>query len=341
LIESEPELREIRPEMKSAFQTEILRKLEGRELVEQELIQELWSGYGTIRRYRVRAPAESSVIVKHVRPPRAPQHPRGWDGERSHLRKLRSYAVESAWYRDWSHRCGAACRTPECYALAAENTEFHIALEDLHASGFPLVLQRATLPELKVCIAWLAHFHATFMGVEPRGLWEVGTYWHLDTRPDELARVQDEPLREAAKSIDRQLKSARFQTIVHGDAKLANFCFAADRRSVAAVDFQYVGGGCGMKDLVYLLGGCLSGKDCSRLESSLLDHYFETLRTALTIRSSDLDTGALEAEWRALYAPAWADFHRFLKGWSPDHWKLSPYGEELTRSVVDEHLGRS
>jgi hypothetical protein len=31
---------------------------------------------------------------------------------------------------------------------------------------------------------------------------------------------------------------------------------------------------------------------------------------------------------------AWADFHRFLKGWSPDHWKLSDYSERVTREVI-------
>ena len=60
-----------------------------------------------------------TVIIKHVRPPSITRHPRGWDGARSHERKLRSYRVESAWYRDWSDRCDECCRVPTCYALAA------------------------------------------------------------------------------------------------------------------------------------------------------------------------------------------------------------------------------
>jgi len=43
----------------------------------------------------------------------------------------------------------------------------------------------------------------------------------------------------------------------------------------------------------------------------------------------------LEADWRPLYRLAWADFHRFMKGWSPGHWKLSDYSERVTREVIE------
>ena len=231
-----------------------------------------------------------SIIIKHVRPPESVRHPRGWNSERSHLRKLKSYQVESAWYREWSHLCGTGCRVPDCYALNTEGPDSFIALEDLDASGFSTRLPSVAPSELEVCIRWLACFHATFMGAVPTKLWKVGTYWHLDTRPDELERVQDERLRSAARGIDRLLNNARFQTIVHGDAKLANFCFSEDRSSVAAVDFQYVGGGCGMKDLTYLLGGCLSDEECEELEEPLLDFYFGALKDALRERRPDLDS---------------------------------------------------
>jgi len=321
--------------MNSALEAALRDTLQATRLVELETLQELWSGYGTIKRYRAEGSPVGSLIIKHVRPPSSGRHPRGWDSERSHLRKLRSYEVESAWYRDWSHRCGTDCRVPECHALQADGPEFFIALEDLDAAGFSARMPSVTLSELEVCIRWLANFHATFMGTSPQHLWDVGTYWHLDTRPDELERVSDERLRRSAAAIDRMLRNARHQTVVHGDAKLANFCFSEDRKNVAAVDFQYVGGGCGMKDFTYLIGSCLNSEECQQLEEPLLDVYFEALKGALRDRHPDLDAAAVESEWRALYAPAWADFHRFLKGWSPDHWKLNSYGEELTRQVLE------
>lgn len=42
----------------------------------------------------------------------------------------------------------------------------------------------------------------------------------------------------------------------------------------------------------------------------------------------------LEREWRSLYPVAWADFHRFLKGWSPGHWKINSYSERITAEVI-------
>jgi len=46
--------------------------------------------------------------------------------------------------------------------------------------------------------AWLANFHAAFMGEQPAELWTIGTYWHLATRPDEFDALDDSPLKAAA-----------------------------------------------------------------------------------------------------------------------------------------------
>jgi hypothetical protein len=308
----------------------VLRSTEASALREALEIQSLWSGYGQILRCRLTGGAVSSVIVKHIRLGGSAGHPRGWNTDRSHQRKLRSYEVEAVWYRNWAEPCDTACRVPACLGLADFDGETVLVLEDLDAAGFPA----RSVDAIPVCLDWLAHFHATFLGTEAEDLWAQGTYWHLATRPDELAALEDDALRAAAPAIDARLEATSFRTLVHGDAKLANVCFAADGSAVAAVDFQYVGGGCGMKDVAYFLGSCLDERACAARCDGLLDCYFDALRQALALRQPEVDAVALEADWRALFPLAWADFHRFLKGWSPGHWKLNDYSERLTRAVI-------
>ena len=76
----------------------------------------------------------------------------------------------------------------------------------------------------------------------------------------------------------KNLNTAKFKTIIHGDAKLANFLFGPD--AVAAVDFQYVGGGVGIKDVAYFLSSIYTEDELFSHEKKCLDHYFQALNNA-------------------------------------------------------------
>ncbi|VGO22294.1 phosphotransferase [Pontiella sulfatireligans] len=321
--------------MNQHFQDITLNATGADRLIESEVIQSLWSGYGKIVRCRLEGSELDSVVVKHVHWPDSNHHPRGWNTSRSHERKVKSYQVETAFYEEYASRCDDSCRVPKCFALETHGDEVFMVMEDLDAAGYDGRRNRVTDAEIKACLSWLAGFHAAFMGTAPDGLWETGTYWHLETRPDELAELDDPALKATAGAIDQKLSDSPFQTFVHGDAKLANFCFSSDAR-VAAVDFQYVGGGCGMKDVAYFLGSCLCEDECERQEQKLLDYYFQSLETALKENGKAVDFPALEADWRALYPVAWTDFFRFLQGWSPGHWKIHRYSERLVRKVLEQ-----
>ncbi|QDT08434.1 Phosphotransferase enzyme family protein [Planctomycetes bacterium K23_9] len=299
-----------------------------------EVIQTLWSGYGQILKVTLDGGSAASVILKHVTPPSQASHPRGWSTDRSHQRKLRSYQVESAWYRDWSGRCGDRCRVPKCYLIDDSQGRAVFVLEDLDAAGFSARRSGLKIDAVKTCLSWLAEFHAEFIGEQPARLWSIGTYWHLDTRPDEWDVMPAGPLKDAAKKIDAALRESPYQTFVHGDAKVANFCFTPEGDAVAAVDFQYVGGGCGMKDVAYLLGSCISDDDCEQYEQELLWHYFERLGEAISRSEKQVDAVALERNWRTMFPLAWADFNRFLEGWCPGHQKLTGYSQKIAVSVV-------
>jgi hypothetical protein len=281
-----------------------------------ERVQSLWGGYGEVVRYSLEGADRSTVVVKHVLP--------GPGLGIGHARKLRSYDVEQAFYTEQAIRCGPRCRVAQCLHAEHADGEWLFVLEDLDAAGFGGRSRRPSEDQRNRCLRWLAAFHATFLGVEPRGLWPVGTYWHLGTRPDELRAMPPGALRRSAAAIDSRLSAARFQTLVHGDAKPANFCFSG--AGVAAVDFQYVGGGVGVKDVAYLLDNEDRGETVRAL-----DIYFDALRDELSGRHVDVD--ALEAEWRDLYPFAWADFERFVAGWSPG-WRTPSHGAALTKLAL-------
>lgn len=256
----------------------------------------------------------------------------------SHQRKLRSYQVEAAFYTSFAALTDAACRVPRGLHFSESETGFLFVLEDLNASGFADLPGRVDRRLIRECLAWLAHFHACFVGAAGDQLWPVGTYWHLGTRPEEFERMRDRKLKDAAHAIDERLSRARFQTLVHGDAKADNFCVRGAQKvrsggQVAAVDFQYVGRGVGVKDVAYFLSSVLSERECERQEKELLDEYFRCLRRALTLRN--FAHGAeLEDEWRLLYPFAWADFVRFLSGWSPGQVEVHGYSRRLTDEVL-------
>lgn len=314
-----------------SFEKIILKSTDSRELYEVEEIQELWGGYGKILRYGLVGSDIKSVVVKNVCLPGRVGQSRG--GNNSYMRKLKSYKVEMAFYKNWSSKCGNDCRVPGWYAFEWQNDEFLMVFEDLDTVGFNKRKREVSWNEIKLCLKWLADFHATFMEEKPENLWAKGTYWHLDTRPDELKALNDTALKGAAKAIDRILNNCTFKTFVHGDAKLENFCFSEKADNVAALDFQYVGGGCGMKDVAYFIDSCLYDDECESWETDVLDFYFKELKNALDIKQKNVEFNALEKEWRELYHVAWTDFYRFLKGWAPGRYE-SRYSERIAREVI-------
>lgn len=319
--------------LNSHLQEIVLKATKAQVITSSKTIQTLWSGYGAIVRVRLAGAAHGSVITKYVVFPSENHHPRGWNTDNSHQRKVKSYDVEMHWYDNWSLKCDDNCRVAKCYAVQSLKDECVIIMEDLDAAGFPVRCSSLEKQDVKHCLDWLANFHATFMGEVPVGLWQTGTYWHLETRPDEFAAMGDGKLKRAAVAIDHLLNTCQYQTLVHGDAKVANFCFSDDRQKVAAVDFQYVGGGCGMKDVAYFLGSCLDEKQCALWQDELLDHYFASLKHALNYKNREIDCNAVENEWRKMFPVAWTDFYRFLAGWMPAHRKINEYTERLAEQV--------
>ncbi|MFK8045201.1 MAG: oxidoreductase family protein [Crocinitomicaceae bacterium] len=319
--------------MASNFIKYVLDITSAEDCFESEIIQSLWSGYGKVVRYQLIGSDLESVIVKHIAPTKSVSHPRGWNTDLSHQRKVKSYKVEMNWYKNWNQFTNVNCKTPQFLGFYSEKENHWIVMEDL-STNYPMIKTDVNVSEVKIGLNWLANFHATFLGEKPIGLWDIGTYWHLDTRPDEFEKIENVELKAKAYLVDETLNQCQYKTIVHGDAKIANFCFSENRKQIAAVDFQYVGGGCGMKDVAYFLGSCLSGADCNLNESLYLNYYFSELKSAIIEMKKDIDFMALETEWRSMYPFSSADFSRFLLGWMPNHQKLNAYSLKILNSVL-------
>ena len=304
------------------------------EMTKLEVVQSLWSGYGEIARYHSPRLGKN-IIVKQVSTPEKVSHPRGWNTQNSHQRKLRSYQVEQAFYQQYAAKCDENCKVPSLLRCIEENAQIALVMEDLDFIGFTERRSQGTLRECKRVIRWLAYFHGRFLNTKTEDLWPVGSYWFLATREDEWAAMPEGDLKQGAANIGKTLEQAKYQSLVHGDAKLANFCFHQHKTTLAAVDFQYVGRGAGIKDLVYLLGSCFNDERLFKHAESLLNYYFRQLSLALQHYQIACDFRALETEWRLLYSLAWADFHRFLQGWSPGHYKINAYMHHQTELALN------
>ncbi|WP_282145677.1 oxidoreductase family protein [Alteromonas stellipolaris] len=344
-----------------------LARATNKEVRSPSLIQSLWSGYGACFRATLFDKADNSltpVVAKCVQPSLEISHPRGWQSNTSHLRKCRSFEVEHYFYTQLQPSTNANCLTPTCLAAASEtsitsntpansaanldakavinvdnnlessvenNSSAHIlVMGDLVDAGYTQRATSLSVKQAQSVLRWLAAFHARFMGIVDPNVWPEGTYWHLSTRQDEWQAMEDSPLKKEANRLSTQLSSARFQTLLHGDAKVANFCFTPDFSQCGGVDFQYTGLGVGMKDVAYFIGSALSESDQSAHTTSSLDYYFDCLGSQLIGTQYEFQYPEIEQEWRALYPTACADFNRFLAGWSPDHWKING---ELTRQT--------
>ena len=115
--------------MNDYFKSIILQHTGASALYEKAVIQKLWSGYGKIIRIGLENAASKNVIVKHVQLPSQANHPRGWNTDIGHQRKVKSYQVETYWYKRYSKYSNA--RLPKCLAIETHEEEVLMVLEDL------------------------------------------------------------------------------------------------------------------------------------------------------------------------------------------------------------------
>lgn len=272
----------------------------------------LWAGMGHI--YKVTASSSPSFVVKHVAAPRKNKNQSLGD-----QRKAESYQVEASFYETLApeliSKHGINLPQPLHIERNAGKGKNEIVICMSYIENQPIDLYNEK--NIREILDWLAKFHASYWGhenvdavVERVGLQTAGTYWHLDTRPDEHAAMPNTGwegrLKRAARAIDERLKRDSMQCLIHGDTKDANILVDSNGKFTMC-DFQYCGKGPPSKDLAYFFYSSVSFED----ELDALKFYLEKLRHYLP-------PGAVAPTMDELLDSvelAYCDLYRFLSGW--------------------------
>ncbi|WP_405629642.1 oxidoreductase family protein [Pseudoalteromonas sp. Ld20] len=291
-------------------------------------ITSLWSGCGEIVRCNLDG---IDCVIKAIAVPDHINHSRISQTQFAINRKRRSYDVEYYWYQHYAQSLPAQSPALSCFNTLKNEHQRVLVFSDFECDGFAAAEKIPS--HINAIIKWLAYFHAVNFQQRPLGLWPQGNYWHLDTRPDEYEKISDAVIKQKAQCFDREIRNCEYQTLIHGDAKLANFAVGITTAQALGYDFQYVGGGVGVTDLMYFLGSCLTNTELEQASDDYLAKYFDYFTQAMHEYHRGVDASIIVDNWRALWPVVWADFYRFLLGWSPNHVKINNYMQEQYQAL--------
>lgn len=130
-------------------------------------------------------------------------------------------------------------------------------------------------------------------------------------------------------------KAPIHRTLLHGDAKSANFMFSSDCSACAAYDFQYCGEGFGVRDVAYLIASSVDEDVVEQQEQQLLRHYHAKLQRCLQ------EHGKADAAKRYTFEVMAAhhelcllDYVRFMAGWG--WWGNARWAQRRARQVMGQ-----
>ena len=313
------------PKLGCSSSDNLLKKLSADDLKVSQICS-LWGGMGHIYKVSFLLDDDDNsssfeFVIKHITPP---SKSRQSFGDR---RKALSYIVEANFYetvaetfsQESSKPFDVTIPRPLHVTYGPGEEEILICMSLLDGEYF----NGYDKNHVKAALRWLASFHATFWGkeqidklVQKAQLQPTGSYWHLDTRPDEhqsLGRKGMEGrLKAAARAIDGCLKRDPMQCLVHGDVKDSNIMFLEDSDNVGMYDFQYCGKGCPTQDLAYFFCTAFSGREDE--EEEMVEFYHENLAKNLKDTHPSIIPPTLNHLKLSLEV-AYADFYRFILAW--------------------------
>ena len=206
------------------------------------------------------------------------------------------YIREVIFYRDLAP--DAPFTTPKCFAqaIATDNSDFTIVMEDIGHFRSLNQLEGVSLEESKILLSTLADFHAmwwgspklagmqghfpplsnaTYHAVLPM-LWAGG--WpsveehagHLI--PDSVRSIGEIWGGKVEWMLDNLMTP---QTLCHGDFRADNLMFNGNKP--VAIDFQIVGTGSGMYDVGYFISQSIDTEVRRGHDRELVNHYLDRL----------------------------------------------------------------
>lgn len=283
-------------------------------------------------------------------------------------RTKHAYEVELEFYQHLFQQLeGTEAQVPKHFHISGEGARMLLILEDLTRKcnetndACERECQKVELNEedAKKALTWLAAFHAAFLGYETNDrIWPRGAYWSLEKREKEwknmisewnrtcssflpsypfifgreTTRRLAEGLAAFAKELDRELlPDVHTKTLLHGDFKTANLFFLTE--GIAACDFQWIGPGLGVQDVVYLLFSSVEPSVVSSREKELLSHYYHTFIHKASERGFDLKRHYTWDAFQSHAEIAYLDYVRFLIGsmWGP----ITPFSHRSIDSKIN------
>ena len=301
------------------------------ELKLTDLSISLWSGCGQIQSGFFNS---QPVIVKLSEIPENINHQVISQTDFAKQRKDKSYLNEINFYNDPTCHTAFEKVRPYCYFAKRIGALNVLILEDFKSKSFQNI-DVHKLEHIYAVVNWLAQFHAQGLTLIKSEPFPLGGYWHLETRPDEFEKMEFIDLKHQAIYLADSLYKASYKTLIHGDSKLANYAFDKNY-NVLGYDFQYIGSGIGLQDVMLFMTSVFNGEACEKYEESILNLYFESLKNALSNTMSIKEYELLEREWRTLWPIVWSDFYRFLNGWKPEHKKITQFMQNKFSEVLNK-----
>ena len=208
------------------------------------------------------------------------------------------YIRELKFYAECAEK--APFKTAKCYgqAMAGDNTDFTIAMEDISHYRAMNQLDGVTLEDAKTLLNVLADFHAswwasptldnmasyfqpldnpTYNAVLPmlwQGGWPIVEQHGMDVVPESVARIGGIWAEKVPWMLSNLMSPT---TMCHGDYRADNLMF--DGNQPVAIDFQLIGTGSGMYDVGYFISQSITAAVRSGHDRELVNGYLDRLES--------------------------------------------------------------